>query len=150
VLGTTVRIRLPTVASVRGFTGKPVPVARILLVEDEAAVRDALLGALSQQGHVVHVAVDGRAALAILEREPVDAVVTDLALPGLSGLEVAREAKRLRPGVPVILVTAWPGGPDAARLASSGVDAVIDKPVGLSEFRATLAVALARRGVRTP
>jgi signal transduction histidine kinase len=144
--GTTVEVRLPTVASVRRPAGASTPVARVLLVEDEPQVREALLDALSQQGHVVHVAADGRAALAILEREPVDVVVTDLALPGVSGLEVARVAKQLRPGTPVILVTAWPAGPDASRLEASGVDAVIDKPVGLSEFRATVALVLARRG----
>ena len=148
-LGTTVRVVLPTVASGRRVgAGEPGMPARILIVEDELPVRDALVQALTQQGHLAHVAADGRAALAILQKEPLDAVVTDLALPGMSGLEVARAVKRLYPDMPVLLVTAWPGGPDPASLDESGVDAVIEKPVGLSEFRATLAVALARRGIK--
>ena len=148
--GTIVRIALPTIASGRRPVGATSPVARVLVVEDEPAVREALVEALTQQGHVARVAADGRAALEIVEREPVDAVVTDLALPGMSGLEVARAVKHLRPGTPVLLVTAWPVGADAARLETSGVDAVVEKPVGLSEFRATLALILARRGSSEP
>ena len=144
------RIALPTIASGRRPVGATSPVARVLVVEDEPAVREALVEALTQQGHVARVAADGRAALEIVEREPVDAVVTDLALPGMSGLEVARAVKHLRPGTPVLLVTAWPVGADAARLETSGVDAVVEKPVGLSEFRATLALILARRGSSEP
>jgi len=148
--GTTVRIALPTIASGRRPVAATSPVARVLVVEDEPGVREALVEALTQQGHVARIAADGRAALQIVEREPVDAVVTDLALPGMSGLEVARAVKHLRPGTPVLLVTAWPVGADATRLETAGVDAVVEKPVGLSEFRATLALVLARRGPREP
>jgi len=147
-VGTTVRFSLPTVASGRRPVGATTPVARVLVIEDEAPVRDALVEALTQQGHVARVAADGRAGLAVVEGEPVDAVVTDLVLPEMSGLEVAGAVKRLRPGTPVILVTAWPGQTDAACLERNGVDAVVEKPVGLSEFRSTLTLVLARRGPR--
>jgi signal transduction histidine kinase/CheY-like chemotaxis protein len=146
--GTTVRFSLPTVASGRRPVGATAPVARVLVIEDEAPVRDALVEALTQQGHLARVAADGRAGLAVVEGEPVDAVVTDLVLPEMSGLEVAGAVKRLRPGTPVILVTAWPGQTDAACLERNGVDAVVEKPVGLSEFRSTLTLVLARRGSR--
>lgn len=147
--GTTVRVTLPTVASTRRPPGGvAAPVARVLVVEDEGPVREALVQVVAQLGHVALTAADAAEALDAVRREPVDVVVTDLALPSGSGLEVARRVRRLRPGTAVILVTAWPGRVDPARLEESGVDAVIEKPVGLPELRLALAAALARRGTR--
>ncbi len=132
----------------RADTGAALPVARVLVVEDQAAVRDALVATIVQQGHVAFTASDAPEALALIRREPLDALITDLALPGGSGLEVARAVKRARPEAAVILVTGWPGRLDAEPLAESGVEAVIEKPVGLAEVRAALATALARRAAR--
>ena len=83
-------------------------------------------------------------ALGLLGREAVDVVVTDLVLPGGSGLEVARTVKRARPNTAVILVTGWPGRVDPETLQSHGVDAIIEKPVGLDTLRATVATLVER------
>ena len=145
--GTTVRVTLPTMATARQptcVTGGSA--ARVLVVEDETSVRDALVALVTQEGHVAFTAADSPEALAIAERELIDVLVVDLALPHGSGLEVARAVRRLRPGTPVILLTAWPGEVPETRLGEAGVSAVIEKPVGLAEVRAALAMALASRG----
>jgi signal transduction histidine kinase len=150
--GTTVRLRLPAAA---GTWRAPHAVARgpaparprlVLVVEDESAVREALVLGLARDDTLVRGADDIAAALNLLHREPVDAVVTDLALPSGSGLEVARIAKRLRPATAVVLMTAWPGRLEERTLETHGVDAVVEKPVGLDTLRTTLAALLARPG----
>lgn len=152
--GTTVRLRLPASP---GTSSGPRPAARaspperprrLLVVEDEASVREALVLGLARDETLVRGADDIASALSLLHREPVDAVVTDLALPSGSGLEVARIAKRLRPATVVVLMTAWPGRLEDRTLETHGVDAVVEKPVGLDTLRATLAALLARPGTR--
>jgi signal transduction histidine kinase/ActR/RegA family two-component response regulator len=146
--GTRVRMRLPTAAAAPARVAAAPP-ARVLVVEDEAPVREALVDALTRHGHVPLAAAGGEEALALLEREPFEAAVVDLALAGRSGLEVAQAAKRLRPGTPVIVVTAWPGRLHAAAVRASGVDQVLEKPVAAAQVLESLERLLAaRRGVR--
>jgi signal transduction histidine kinase len=146
--GTLVRVGLPT-ASGGGPAGpKPAEAprhARVLVVEDEAAVRDALVAILAQHGHVALGVADAEAAFATLRREPVDAVVTDLALPGHSGLELAQAAKRIQPGTAVILVSARPGRLEPDALRQSGVDRVLEKPVGGPQLADALSAVLGHR-----
>jgi signal transduction histidine kinase/ActR/RegA family two-component response regulator len=150
-LGTSVRLRLPTVAGGRRAGGvRPADTVTVLVVEDETAVREALVEVVGQLGHVAMTAATQAEALVAIQSQRVDVVITDLALPGGSGLEVARSARRLPSGVPVILVTGWPGRLDPAQVEASGVAAVIEKPVGLAEVRAALAGVLERRGTRHP
>ncbi|HEY7600982.1 MAG TPA: ATP-binding protein [Methylomirabilota bacterium] len=147
--GTTVRLRLPTAsgsppsAGPRGDSA-PGPPARLLLVEDEQPVRETLVRGLARGGYAVRDAGDVGDAVALLGREAFDLVITDLVLPGGSGLEVARTSKRAHPGVPVILVTGWPGRVDRETLDSHGIDAVVEKPVGLDTLRATVARLIER------
>lgn len=150
--GTTVRLRLPTAAGPRAGGPRATPAAagqrRILLVDDDRAVRETLVQGLEREGYLVRATGDVGEAVAFLGREPVDLVVTDLALPGGSGLEVARTAKRARATLPVVLVTGWPGRVDPQTLADHGIDAVVEKPVGLDTLRATVASLLARASAR--
>jgi signal transduction histidine kinase/ActR/RegA family two-component response regulator len=146
--GTRVRMLLPTAAGASSRPAAALP-ARILVVEDEAAVREALVEALTRHGHVALAAADGEEALALLQRGPFEAAVVDLALAGRSGLEVAQAAKRMRAGTPVIVVTAWPGQLHAAAVRASGVDQVLEKPVAAAQVLDALERLLAaRRGVR--
>ena len=81
--------------------------SKILVVEDEAAIRLALKGLLGRAGHDVDVAEDGEAAIAKLREESFDLVITDLALGrGKSGMDVLRAAKSERPETGVIMITA--------------------------------------------
>lgn len=147
--GTTVRLRLPAGAPA-GARRVAAGVARgarvrVLVVEDDPAVRESVAEALGLAGYAVRTAESGVEAVAALRREAMDAVITDLALPSGSGLEVARLAKEARPETRVILITAWPGRVDAASLDRHGVDAVIEKPVGLDSLCTTLAALITRR-----
>lgn len=150
--GTTVRLRLPTAAGPRTGPGRPEPSSpaprRILVVDDDQAVRETLVQGLAREGYVVRAASDVGDAVALLGREPVDLVVTDLVLSGGSGLEVARTVKRAQPGTPVILVTGWPGRVAPETLETHGIDAVVEKPVGLDTLRATVATLLERASPR--
>jgi signal transduction histidine kinase len=150
--GTTVRLRLPTAAGARPDSVRRDPVPpdrrRVLVVDDEQAVRETLVQGLTRDGYVVHATGDVGDAVALLAREPVDLVVTDLVLPGGSGLEVARTVKRAHPGTPVILITGWPGRVDPETLESHGIDAIVEKPVGLQTLRATVATLIERASAR--
>jgi signal transduction histidine kinase/ActR/RegA family two-component response regulator len=150
--GTTVRLRLPTAARARagGLHAGTASAGqrRILLVDDDRIVRETLTQGLEREGHLVLAARDVGEAVALLGREPVDLVITDLVLPGGSGLEVARTAKRARGTLPVILITGWPGRVEPQTLADHGIDALVEKPVGLDTLRATVVSLLGRASAR--
>jgi DNA-binding response OmpR family regulator len=118
------------------------------VVDDDQAVRETLVQGLARDGYVARAASDVGDAVALLGREPMDLVVTDLVLPGGSGLELARTVKRAQPGTPVILVTGWPGRVAPETLETHGIDAVVEKPVGLDTLRATVATLLERASAR--
>jgi CheY-like chemotaxis protein len=148
--GTTVRLRFPTasdpqppLASSRSASR---PRHRILVVDDEKAIRETLTQALEHDGYEVDATGDVGDAVALLGRIRVDLVVTDLVLPGGSGLEVARTVKRVHPDAPVILITGWPGRVDPETLEGQGIDAIVEKPVGLDTLR-TAVRSLIQRAV---
>jgi CheY-like chemotaxis protein len=88
----------------------------VLLVDDEPVVREVLATQLADAGYEVTEAVDGSAALALLaEGLACNVLVSDLAMEGIDGVTLIREARRARPGLPAILVTGYAG--DAAALA---------------------------------
>ena len=80
--------------------------ATILVVEDEAKMRRLLELQLGEEGFVVHSAADAEAGLQLLVREKPDLVVTDLRLPGMSGLEFLQAVKRVNAALPVVMMTA--------------------------------------------
>lgn len=123
---------------------------RVLVVED--AVDQALLvrSILEARGHVVRTAQDGRTALDLWDAESFDAVVTDLNLPGMDGVELSRELKTPERSAFVIAITAYEEGEylDAARRA--GVDHVLLKPFDPEDFVARLEGSTAEEPVRKP
>jgi CheY-like chemotaxis protein len=152
-VGTTVRLCFPTAGgTTRTFASaaRRATVARVLVVEDDAAVREALGAVLGQEGHVVLEAADGPGALEAVRREPVDVALVDLDLAGMSGLEVARQVKRVQPRARIVLVTGWPGRLDDATLTEAGVDRVIEKPVGVGEVLSALDAVLVLRPTVQP
>ncbi|MFQ5829079.1 MAG: response regulator [Candidatus Methylomirabilia bacterium] len=100
---------------------------RILLIDDEMIVREALARVLALQGHAVIQAAGGPDWLVRLEAgEQVDLALTDLAMPGMTGLEVARVIKAQWGELPVGLITGW--GEEVTEHQRSRVDFVIAKP----------------------
>lgn len=117
---------------------------RILIVEDEPAVAAFISSALQSKGHEVVVAGSGEEALSILEQDWPEAVLLDVVMPGLSGIDVLRRIRPTQPGLPVVILT---GRADAAQIAEArrlGVTDVIEKPVGLRQ----ISEALLRLGPR--
>jgi two-component system NtrC family sensor kinase len=118
------------------------PGLTVLLVDDDALGRLATAAALREHGHVVHEARDGAEALLVLAREPgIAAVVTDYAMPGMDGAALAQAALRIRPGLPVVMVTGYAAG--TLEGPPPGVFAVLRKPFRLEELDAALRAALA-------
>jgi signal transduction histidine kinase len=130
--GTTVTFRLPSAAPpAASETPQPPAITprRILLIEDEAAVRDALADALSAHGHTIVPCDGGRDGLARLEAgERVDLVLSDLGMPDLTGWDVARVVRERWPGVPVALITGWGPKPEATPAQLECVEFVLAKP----------------------
>ncbi|MGH2939994.1 MAG: response regulator transcription factor [Solirubrobacterales bacterium] len=118
---------------------------RVLIVEDDAAVRRMLERSLGAEGFEVAGAADGGAALALAEGAAPDLVVLDVAMPGLSGFEVCRRlrAKGLTGGV--LMLTARDSVEDRVRGLESGADDYVVKPFAIAEVVARLR-ALTRRG----
>jgi signal transduction histidine kinase/CheY-like chemotaxis protein len=148
--GTTVRtvLPLPSAAALpppREASPLPVPPLRILLVDDEDEVRQALAEMLVAQGHTVVAASSGPDALRSLGQDAgIDLVITDLVMPAMTGWELADAVKASRPALPVGIVTGWGDVPEAAPATQVAVDFVLSKPVTLE----TLADALGRLGER--
>jgi len=142
--GSTFTIRLPPG---RGASRPEAPAAavvpeaaaRVLVIDDEERVRDTLADMLRQAGHEVVVASQGAEGLERFRGDSFDLVVTDLAMPGMSGFQVARTVKALRPEVPVVLVTGWGVEVPAEQLRASGVDRVMTKPIRFDEVQEVVA-----------
>ena len=120
---------------------------KILLVEDDRLLGDGIRAGLQQAGFAVDWAQDGRAAELALAGEAYDAVVLDLGLPRLSGMEVLARARAVRNVVPVLILTARDTVPDRIAGLDDGADDYLVKPFDLGELQARLR-ALIRRGQR--
>jgi two-component system response regulator TctD len=117
---------------------------RLLLVEDSPRLARSLLAGLAQAGMVVDAVVDGVQADQLLSGERYEAVVLDLALPRLDGLEVLRRARDRGNDVPVLILTASGETADRVRGLNAGADDYLSKPFDLAELVARLR-ALGRR-----
>jgi CheY-like chemotaxis protein len=102
----------------------------ILCVDDDAAALALRCAVLSSAGYEVLPAADGAAALELFRRIQVDLVITDYCLPGLTGMQVAAEMKRLKPAIPIVLFS----GLVEAPLGSNHADLVITKGMPVVEF----------------
>ncbi len=102
--------------------------ARILVIDDEADVRELLRDILSDAGHDVEMAHNGCEGIEMFEKQAYDLVLTDLGMPVMSGWEVAGKIRQMNKCVPIALVTGWNVVLDDAAMHSSGVNLVVHKP----------------------
>ena len=118
--------------------------ADVLVVEDDPKMRALLARALEDEGHRVATAPDGLAGLIALRSRAFDAAAIDIGLPGMSGVEVCRHARREGLPVPILLVTARDGVADRVLGLDSGADDYLVKPFALEELAARLRALLRR------
>ena len=119
--------------------------SRILVVEDEHAIRLALKGLLKREGYDVELAEEGEIAVEMLRTKAFDLVITDLALGrGCSGMDVLRVAKQELPGIGVVMITAHGSEKIAVEAMKTGADDYVPKPFDNDELRVVVARALER------
>jgi two-component system response regulator MprA len=117
---------------------------RILLVDDDRAVRDALRRALTLGNYEVQIAEDGERALEQVVQSVPDAVVLDIGLPDLDGLEVCRRVRLLGNRVPILMLTARDAVADRIDGLDAGADDYMVKPFDVGELKARLRALLRR------
>ncbi|MDJ0792535.1 MAG: response regulator transcription factor [Acidimicrobiia bacterium] len=120
--------------------------ARILVVEDDAAVRDALQRALSFEGYEIDTATDGAMALSRLRETPVDLVVLDVMMPHVDGIETCRRIRASGDTVPILMLTAKTAVGDRVDGLDAGADDYMAKPFALDELLARIRALLRRSG----
>jgi len=120
--------------------GKP----KLLVVDDEPALRKALTTALSANGFDVFEARNGDEALALLPRAPVDVVLLDIGMPGTPGIEVCRRIRELSDHIGIMMVTVRDSEDDKVQALEAGADDFISKPYRLREMVARLNAMLRR------
>jgi DNA-binding NtrC family response regulator len=109
--------------------------ATILIVEDEPRMRRLLEISLGEDGHHIRSVADAESGLKGLAREPADLVVTDLKLPGMSGLEFLQEVRRMNAGVPMIVMTAHGSVETAVEAMKAGASDYVLKPFTMAEMK---------------
>ena len=125
--------------------------SRICLVDDDILVRDALALGLSDAGHEVLTAPGAAAGLDLASRRPVDALVTDINMPGADGAQLIADARRLWPDMPIVAISgaAVIEGRSLAEAAKElGADAVMVKPFRARQLAELLNTLIAERGAK--
>jgi two-component system response regulator MprA len=120
--------------------------ARVLVVDDEPAVRRALERALRLESYDVALAADGAEALDLLAESPADAVILDLLMPRVDGLEVARRMRQAGDRTPILMLTARDAIEDRVQGLDVGADDYLVKPFALRELQARQRALLRRSG----
>ena len=115
---------------------------RILVVDDESSIRDLLAKTLALAEYDVDTATDGRSALERLRLYPYDLLIADLKMPGIDGLSVIREAKRLKADLPVIIITGYSTETAAIEAVNLGVSGYLTKPFRVPQVLAAAAKAI--------
>jgi CheY-like chemotaxis protein len=106
----------------------------IMIVDDEPQVAEVLARSLSRQGHHTTVVHSGQEALDQLNTLPLDAMFLDVSMPGMNGLEVMAEVKRLKPALAVVVITGHATEDEVARVKELGAVDVIQKPSALKHY----------------
>src|SRR5260221_4565256 len=109
--------------------------ASILVVDDERAIQDSLAWCLRTDGHEVQTAEDGEEAMAIMASQHFDVVISDIIMPGVSGLDLLRRSRALHPRTLVVLITAYATLETAAEALRDGASDYVLKPFKFDDLR---------------
>ena len=122
-------------------------IERILVVDDDAVIREGLRRVLTMEGYEVETQPNGRAALDQLQERNFDLLITDLKMPGMSGLEVLQAVRVLQPEMPIILITGYAAIDNAVEVMQKGAADYLAKPFGNEEIVAKVRRALETRAL---
>ena len=137
-------VALPVNLPVSSSAAANTPGANILVIDDEAAIRESLELLLTLEGYQVRLAVDGEEGLRILDSDNFDLVLLDLALPGQSGLELLPLIKNRQPDLPVIMITAYGTVENVVDAIRAGAENFVQKPWDNEKLLADIRSAAAR------
>jgi len=110
----------------------------VLIVDDERSMRDFLKILLEKAGHKVAIAESGKRALDILDNQEVDVIVSDIRMPGMTGIELLKAVKEEYPDLPVIMITAFASPDDAVLAMKNGAFDYITKPFNVDEIKSVI------------
>jgi two-component system response regulator HydG len=119
--------------------------SRVLIVDDDAEVRDALGLYFLDQGHECELAADAAAAMQIVQRVNLDAVICDVRMEGMSGLELLDQVKRTHPALPFVVITGMSGIHGAVDAIKRGAFQYVSKPCDMKELSAIVTGAIEAR-----
>jgi len=133
--GSTFNVRLPLGNGGKGKAPsdsqpEPTEMATIMVVDDDPEVSEVLELMLAQMGHQTTIVAKGEEAITLFEQGDYRLVITDLGMPDISGWDVAKAVKQMKPGTPVLLITGWGVQLDGKDMDGAGIDGVIAKPFG--------------------
>jgi DNA-binding response OmpR family regulator len=112
---------------------------RILVVEDNADIRQIMKDLLESFNHEVHTAKDGECGIVCLQENIYDLLITDLGLPGLSGWDLAKASKRYQTNMPVLAISSWQGKDAEQKIGAYGISQVIWKPFRFKQIEHAIA-----------
>ncbi len=121
-----------------------VPVIRVLVVDDEPAIRRALRPPMEALGFDVTDVSRGEKALQLVRSETFDAVLLDVNMPGIGGLETLRRLRVFAPRIPILMLTVRDGEEEKVRALEMGADDYVTKPFGIRELVARIRAAVRR------
>ena len=110
-------------------------IAKILVIEDDEEMRSLLKDFAEEEGYEADSVEKGTYAFKKLMTESFDLIITDIQMPGFSGLEILPELKKLQPTTPIVVITAFGGEEVYHKALSRGADAYLEKPVHLSKLK---------------
>jgi DNA-binding response OmpR family regulator len=121
------------------------PSPRILIIDDEAAIRESLETLLLLEGYVVDLAPEGQSGLRAIDSKNYDLVLLDLALPGQNGLEILARIREKQPNLPVIMITAYGTVNNVVDAMNAGAQNFVQKPWDNEKLLADIRAATARQ-----
>ncbi|MDE3105946.1 MAG: sigma-54-dependent Fis family transcriptional regulator [Acidobacteriota bacterium] len=137
-------LEMDTASTPASAGGKAGPSPRILIIDDEAAIRESLETLLTLEGFTVTLAFDGAAGLDLLARNEYELLLLDLALPGETGIELLPRITALQPNLPVIMITAFGTMGNVVEAIRAGAENFVQKPWDNEKLLADIRTAIAR------
>src|SRR5665811_1880751 len=117
----------------------------ILVVDDEEMIRDLISSALAQEEYICHQAANVDEAFILLGEQPIDLVISDIMMPGRSGVELLRDLKQVDPDIAVLMITGLSDMNTAMECVHLGADDYITKPFGINRVVFTVKNLVERR-----